>query len=453
MQNLKNVALFAICIFFTLALHAIPFSDNKKKIYSFSIEEEIAPPATRKTEKALKEAKEKQSDIIILTINTFGGTLDDADKIRTIILESEIPVWAFINHNAASAGALISIACDSIYMHSGSSIGAATVVNQSGEVQPDKYQSYMRSMMRSTAESTGRDPDIAQAMVDPSIYISGISDSGKVLSFTTSEAIKYNYCQGQAENIQEVLKKAGIKDYEMTKQRFTIIEKIVHFLMSPIVSGILIMVIVLGLYIEFQTPGIGLPLLAAIIGAVLYFAPLYLEGLAANWEIIIFIIGLGLLALEIFVIPGFGVAGISGIILIVTGLVLSLVGNIGFDFSLVPMTEFLTRFSIVIFSIFISVLIGIYLSKQILTHNTFGHLALSTVQNASEGYTVARSEEKNLIGETGITLTILRPSGKVKINDNVYDAVSLTSYIEKGETVEVVNYENTNLVVRKKVEN
>lgn len=163
MKKILFLILAAIAPFFSNA-------QNKTIVYQFAIDEEIAPPATMRVEKALEEAREEKADIVVVRINTFGGTLDDADKIRTSFLQSEIPVWAFIDNNAASAGALISIACDSIYMRSGSSIGAATVVDQTGEVQPDKYQSYMRSLMRTTAESQGRRPDIAQAMVDPDIY-------------------------------------------------------------------------------------------------------------------------------------------------------------------------------------------------------------------------------------------------------------------------------------------
>jgi membrane-bound serine protease (ClpP class) len=174
-------------------------------------------------------------------------------------------------------------------MHSGSSIGAATVVNQSGEVQPDKYQSYMRSLMRTTAETRGRRPDIAEAMVDPDIEVKDIIDSGKVLTFTTEEAIANNYCEGQAESIAELLKITNITNYIIEEQHYTLVEKMINFLINPMISGLLIMLIIGGIYFEFQSPGIGFPVAMAILGALLYFAPLYLEGLAANWEIIIFI--------------------------------------------------------------------------------------------------------------------------------------------------------------------
>lgn len=426
------------------------YSQEETKIYLFKVEEDIAQPAVMRVEKALEKAKENQSDLLIMQLNTFGGELAAADKIRTMLLQSEIPVWAYIDNNAASAGALISIACERIYMHSGSSIGAATVVNQTGEVQPDKYQSYMRSMMRATAEARGRRPDIAEAMVDPDVEVKDIVDSGKVLTFTTEEAIANNYCEGQAESVKELLEKAGVQNYVIEEQRYTFIEKVINFLINPMISGLLIMLIIGGIYFEFQSPGIGFPLAMAVLGALLYFAPLYLEGLAANWEIILFVVGIALLAVEIFVIPGFGVAGVGGIIFIVGGLALSLVGNIGFDFSGVPTSDMIQSFSTVIIAISVSFPLVIWLGKRLFVNTTIGDkLALVAEQKSSEGYTVSQPEFNSLVGSQGVAETILRPSGKVRIGTEVYDAVAQVSYIEKGEKIRVVMHENSNLVVEK----
>ena len=199
----------------------------KTKVYSFDMKDMIAPPVWRTTKNAIEEAESLNSDLIIIHMNTYGGMLDAADSIRTKILNTDIPVYVFIDKNAASAGALISIACDSIFMAPGASIGAATVVNQQGEQMPDKYQSYMRSMMRATAEAKGRDPKIAQSMVDPKVYVAGISDSGQVLTFTTSEAIKHNFCEAEVESIQELLEAVNIEDYEIVHHELTSTDKII----------------------------------------------------------------------------------------------------------------------------------------------------------------------------------------------------------------------------------
>ena len=166
----------------------VSVSAQKTQVYYYKIDDNISKPALRLTEKAVKEAENGKYDYLFLELNTCGWELDAADKIRTLLLNTKVPSIVFINNNAASAGALISIACDSIYMMPGASIGAASVVNESGEIMPDKYQSYMRSLMRTTAEHNGRNPNIAQAMVDASVTFPGISDSGKLLTFTSEEA-------------------------------------------------------------------------------------------------------------------------------------------------------------------------------------------------------------------------------------------------------------------------
>lgn len=432
-----------------IAIPVVAFPQTRKLVYHFSINEEIAPAATLRVEKAMEEAKEINADLIVVHINTFGGTLDDADKIRSAFLQSDIPVYAYINNNAASAGALIAIACDSIYMHSGSSIGAATVVDMAGEVQPDKFQSYMRSLMRTTAEARGRRPDIAQAMVDPDIYVEGVSDSGKVLTFTTSEAIEYGFCEAEVESERELLEHAGISEYTIQEQRYTFIDKLIGFLVNPFLSGVLIMFIIGGIYFELQQPGIGFPLIVALTAAALYFAPLYLDGLATYWEIIIFIVGLVLIAIEIFVVPGFGIAGVSGIVCVVVGLVFSMVGNVGFDFSGIPAGIVSSRLMIVLLAIAASLPLSIWLGKKLFESTLFGGLALSTTENTGEGFTIATNQMQSLTGSKGVAYTILRPAGKIIVDDRIYDAVAQFGYIEKGSSVEVVECENGSVIVKK----
>lgn len=419
------------------------------KVFQIEIREEIAPPVWRKVQKALETAKETQAGLILIHMNTYGGMVDAADSIRTAILQSTIPVWVFIDNNAASAGALISIACDSIYMRRGANIGAATVVDQTGKAMPDKYQSYMRAMMRSTAEANGRDPQIAQAMVDPRISISGLIDSTMVLTFTAAEAVKHGFCEGLAESIEEVLADAGIKNYTIEEQKLTSIDHIIGFLISPAISGLLIMLIIGGIYFELQSPGIGFPSAIAIAGALLYFAPLYLEGLAANWEILIFIVGVVLVAIEIFAIPGFGIAGISGIILMVAGLALSMTDNIGFSFDANGLKQLLEAVIIVITATFVSIVGSIWLTKKLFGERTvFGQLSLNTAMTQEDGYAPAGFENSTLIGATGIANTILRPAGKIEISNELYDAMSETGYIEKGTKIIVTGMSNTQLIVR-----
>lgn len=420
------------------------------RVYSFEIDDNISRPALRKTEKAVREATQDSADILLLRLNTFGGELEAAEKIRTLLLEAPMQTFVFIDPNAASAGALISIACDSIYMSPGASIGAASVVDQSGAVLPDKYQSYMRSLMRATAEKTGRNPLIAQAMVDPDTYIKGIIDSGKVLTFTTHEAIQFGYCQGEANSVTQALEEAGIENYILQEQHLTWIDKVIGFLTSPVISGILIMLIIGGIYFELQTPGVGFPLIVAVTAALLYFAPHYLEGLAAHWEILLFVIGVVLLILEIFVTPGFGVLGILGIIFTFTALVLTMVFNIGFDFQFAPPKALSNNILIVLTSIIVGFLASLWLGKKLLiTQTRFGSLSLNTELDTEKGFVAQDMRLNQLIGKEGITLTFMRPAGKVEIDGEIYDATSYAGLIDKDEKVVVTRFENSQLVVEK----
>ncbi len=465
---MKRTLLLLILLSFVLnqSIFAQENSGEKKLVYQLNIKDNIMPKTWRDTQHAFAEADSLDADLILIHMNTYGGTVLDADSIRTKILNSRIPVYVFIDNNAASAGALISIACDSIYMRKGGSIGAATVVNQTGEKMPDKYQSYMRSIMRATAESHGgdtiisgqdttfhwfRDPQIAEAMVDERVYIPGIIDTGKVLTFTPTEAMKNGYCEGIAENIPEVLQKIGVENYEIVEYTPSFIEKIIGFLVNPIVSGILIMAIIGGIYFELQTPGIGFPLGVAIVAAVAYFAPLYLEGLAANWEILLFIVGLILIAVEIFVLPGFGIAGILGILFTFTGLVLSLIENVVFNFENVHPDRIVTALTTVLVALFAGFMGSLFLSKKLFTaeRGVFRNLSLHEVQEKERGFVGVDTTIKTMKGKTGIAYTVLRPSGKVQIEGKIYDAVSNLGMIDKGESIVVVKDEAAQLYVEK----
>jgi membrane-bound serine protease (ClpP class) len=211
------------------------------------------------------------------------------------------------------------------------------------------------------------------------------------------------------------------------------------------------MIIIGGIYFELQTPGIGFPIAAAIVAALLYFAPLYLEGLANHWEILIFVAGLILITVEIFAIPGFGIAGILGILLMVTGLTLSMVGTVGpgsFDYDFSGLVQ---AFFVVIIAFVVAIFGSLFLSKQLFNtdYAIGGRLALAKTQNPEEGYTSANKYYKKMLKKEGVARTILRPSGKVEIEGDVYDATALSGYIDKDEKIVVVNYQTSQLIVKK----
>lgn len=442
---IRKLFLFFFC-FIALSADA---QENLGKVYTFKIDKDIDPAMNRRVKLALEEAKSAEATLILIEMDTYGGAVTDADEIRTMILESEIPVYVFINKDAASAGALISIAADSIYMAPGGSIGAATVVNGTdGAAAPDKYQSYMRSMMRSTAEATGRDPRIAEGMVDEKIEIEGVSAAGSVITLSVSEAIKYGFCEGQYNSIEEILKAQNLEKAELIAYEEDTIDKIISFFLSPAISGVLILIIIGGIYFELQTPGVGFPILAAIVATLLYFIPYYLNGLAENWEIIVFFLGIVLLAVELFVIPGFGVFGVLGIIFILGGLVLGMLPNQNFNFDFVPDSQLFAALLTVILAALGSVGLVFWLTPKVNQWGAFSAITLAGTQEKSQGYT-SSSYPDTLLGKEGVVHSRLRPSGRVIIDGDVYDAYSRGDFIEQGEKIVVISTEGTSLKVKK----
>jgi len=421
----------------------------KKKVMVMEIKAEIDPRMTRYVDLALAHARETNADYVVVEMDTYGGVLTDAKEIVQKIMDFKKPIWVFINSDAASAGALISIACDSIYMSPGASIGAATVVNGSdGSAAPDKYQSYMRSIMRSTAEENGRRPEIAEGMVDERVVVDSIKQAGKVITLTTSEAIDVGYCEGKVTSIPEILEKNKIGDYEIETFSLGFAERVIAFVLNPFISGILILIIIGGIYYEMQAPGIGFPLLAAAVALTLYLVPYYLNGLAAYWEILALFIGVVLIALEIFVVPGFGVTGISGIVMTVGSLVLIMLRNDFFNFDFIPLGDITVALFTVIGGLSGSILLMVVVGGKITDAPGFRRIALSQTQDSSEGYTV-NSNASIMNGKRGIAHTVLRPSGKIMIEDQLYDAFTRGEFVDRGEQIEVISTEGVTLKVKK----
>lgn len=444
----KKIQLFGGWIFASLLI-LIAYSAQAQQVYRFDLKDDIDPSTWRTVKNAYSLAEKSNVDLVLIELNTFGGMVNFADSIRSRILDSPLETVVFINHNAASAGALIALAADRIYMSRGSSMGAASVVNQTGEVMPEKYQSYMRGLMRATAEATGRDPKIAEAFVDGEVDLPGIKPAGKILTLTSAEALKIGLIEAEATSIAEVLEAEGIDSPQVTVHQVTIIDRIIGFLISPAVSGILILLIIGGIYFEMQTPGIGFALIVAVIAAVLFFAPLYIQGLADHWEIALFVAGIILILLEVFVIPGFGVAGILGIVCLVCGLAFSMVINDYFNFTVTEPGMVFNSFLLVIASMVVAIVLMVIFGKSLLKTQAFKRLVLQDEQRAVEGYTSAKMNTE-LVDKAGVAKTVLRPSGKVEIDGKWYDAVALDGFVDIGEEIYVEKQINYNLFVRKK---
>lgn len=415
---------------------------QQKLVYLADIDGEIdlglAPYITR----VVREAEKNNASAIIFKINTFGGRVDAATQIKDAILSSKILTIGFINNRAISAGALIALSCNKIVMVPGSSIGAATVVDQSGEKVGEKYQSYMRSEMRSTAERNGRRTDIAEGMVDERVVIEGLTDSTHLITLTSEEAYKYKIADSLITDYRNVLTAFNLKNAEIVHVSSNWAEEVVRFLNNPIISSILIMIGFFGLMAEIKTPGWGLPGTAGLIALILFFGSSYILQLASMLEILLFVLGLVLLLAEIFIIPGFGVTGVSGIALILVSIFLALLGSDPFlDMKTVSMAIIQLSVSLV------AALTGLFLLAKFLPKSTaFSRLVLAETQTADKGF-VSFPSDTNLIGKTGIAYTTLRPGGTALIDDRKVDVVADSEYIEKDKKIKVIRVEGIKVVV------
>jgi membrane-bound serine protease (ClpP class) len=302
--------------------------------------------------------------------------------------------------------------------------------------------------MRSTAETKGRDPKIAEAMVDEKIGLDSISPEGTVLTFTVDEAIENGYCEAKVNSIDEILELNGWEGAEIIDYTPTSADKVISLFLNPAISGVLILIIIGGIYFELQTPGVGFPILASFVAAMLYFIPYYLTGLAENWEILTFVIGIILLALEIFVIPGFGIAGISGLILSIGALLLVMLNNDWLDFTFVPDTDIIYSLMSVLAGLFGAIIVMFLGGVRLTQSNFFKRVALETTFDKSEGYS-SNFKKIELVGKEGIAHTILRPSGKVNIEGEIYDAFSRGEHIDRDSKIIVLSDEGTSLKVKK----
>ena len=438
-----SIAVIA-CIILSFSVFSAEAAE-KDTVFVIEIRQDIDKSSMRKLGLGLREAERAGADYIILHLDTYGGAVDAADSMRTAILHAPVPVISFIDMQAASAGALISIACDSIYMRPGASIGAATVVNQNGEVMPDKYQSFMRGMMRATAEAHGRradgtwfrDPAIAEKMVD----------TAGVLSFTPDEAIEARYCEGKAGSIDEVIEHIGLEECEIVHQELSPLEKFILLMMSPLLQGIFLMMIIGGIYFEIQSPGLGLPSIIALIGAVLYFSPLYISGLALNWEIVLFILGLILLAVEIFVTPGFGVAGVLGAILSLTALIFAMIDNDTLYFEgKLNLRALLEPCAIVLVSTVTALVLSIWGASKLYPRKSFAYIAQKTELKGDEGWVGVETDSlAACVGQVVTAATEMCPSGKVEYGERQYEAVMEYGSANAGERLKVIRAEGGRL--------
>ncbi|ERT57535.1 nodulation protein NfeD [Peptoniphilus sp. BV3C26] len=382
------------------------------------------------TETFVKESIEKaetNKTSIVFEIDTYGGYVKSAEKIKNYILNAKIPTIAFVNNKAESAGVLISIACEKLYMAENSTIGSAETIPAT-----EKNISFWRTLLKDTAEKRGKNAKVVEAMADKDLVIDGLTKEGKLVNLTAKESLDFGVSDGTCKDLNEVFQKEGITSSEDLKM--PILAKAVNLISNPYISTLILTIAVAAFVIEIFSPGFGLAGGISVLAFAFYFLGNILAGNSYQYAIFIFLIGVALIIVE-SIIPGFGLPGIFGIISIVIGLVLTMRS---LDIALMGVAS----------SMIVGGVISYVFVKQGIKSPFIQKITLRNSTSADFGY--SSHDKPNVeIGSIGKSLTPLKPTGYIIIGDKKYEAISEIGYISKDEEVEVTEIKGTNIFVRR----
>ncbi len=437
----------AICL---LALSLASVSASEKVVYHVPIQGTIDLGLPPFVERVVELASSELPAVLILDIDTFGGRIDGATRIKDAIMSAKVPTVAFINRRAISAGALIALSCEQVYMTRGATIGAATAVDLEGKKASEKVISFMREEMAATAEARNRPRKIAEAMVDEELQVPYIimegdtvflddvegSREGKLITLTTDKAVHLGIADGSYDSLTELLLGLDLADAEVIVFKPNWSERLVRFLTDPIVSSLLMTIGFLGLIFEVKSPGFGVGGIIGTIALALFFGSSFIAQLATFTEVLIFLGGLTLLIVEVVAIPGFGLAGIGGVGLMLWGMYKMLLGEF-------PTPDQMERAFVGLnIGILGAIIGGILLLRVFVTSKFFR----KHVPMTSEDYSVAVGLE-SLVGRIGVTLTACMPSGKADVGGRQVNITTQGEYLDKGASVEIISVAgNTALV-------
>ncbi|WP_368650680.1 nodulation protein NfeD [Bacillus inaquosorum] len=428
-----RVALLSI---FLLSLLGVQLNAKAEKqtVYVIPIEKNVEQGLASFLSRSLEDAKEAHADHIILDINTPGGLVKSAIDIADLITESEIPVTAYVNKRALSAGAYIALQADNIYMAPGGKMGAAAIIDGKGNAADQKAESLWLAEMEDAAVKNNRDPKYALAMADPDIDAKEVGAlKGDLLTLNADKAIDVGYSEGNADNLSVLVKKLGFEKAHISYAKESFAEKTARWLTNPVIVPILLTIAFLGLTVELFSPGVGIPGTIGFIALLLFFYGHLAAGLAGYETVLLFIAGVILILLEIF-LPG-GIIGLLGLGAIIASLFLA-------AGSFTVMAVSLLIASAVSITAFI--LLTRVLGKRM---KFFKKLILNDSTNTESGY-VSNQTRTDLMGKVGVTFTPLRPAGTVIIDDERLDVVSEGSFTEKDKKVKVIKVEGSRIVVR-----
>jgi membrane-bound serine protease (ClpP class) len=401
-----------------------------------TIENGLAPYVAR----ALREAREATAAAVLLDIDTPGGRVDAAQRIVDAVRSADLPVYAYVNPRALSAGALVALAADSIFMRPGAVLGAATPVDGQGTKAPEKYVSAMRAEFRALAEERGLDPRVAEAMVDESVGVPGVVQPGRLATLSTSQALKLRYAAGQVANQEALFTLLGLEGAKVVTPDINWAEKLVRFVTNPLVAPLLLSLGMLGLVVELKTGGFGLAGLVGITSLGLFFGSSYLVGLAGWEEVLLLGGGLIALAVEVFLLPGFGLAGVLGIGLFGAAIVLAMTGTAA------TLSDFTRALAVLGASAVITIAVIYAWVRHLPNSSRLSGLLLRDGLAAGGGFISAPVRE-DLVGRNGVATTDLRPAGTALVGDERVDVVTEGEFIAEGSALRVLRSEGYRLVV------
>jgi membrane-bound serine protease (ClpP class) len=401
------------------------------------VENGMAPFVAR----SIGDAEAAGAAAAFLDIDTPGGRIDAAERIADAVRAARIPVYAFVNPRAYSAGALIAISSNGIYMRPGAVIGAATPVDGQGTRASEKMVSAMRAEFRSMAEQRGLDPRLAEAMVDENVEIPGVVRKGQLLTLSTDEAVRLKFAKGKVADEAELLKAIGQPGAQVLTSEPNWAEGVVGFLTNPLVAPLLLSLGVLGLVFEIKTGAFGIGGMLSLVSLGLFFGSSVILGLAGWEEVLLLGLGAIALAVEVFVLPGFGVAGIVGALAIVASMIMAMMGAH-------PSAGDVAQASAVLgASLFITLAVIYAWLRHLPNSGRFSGLLLRGAVHKSQGFVSAPSRG-DLIGRDGVAVTDLRPSGTARVGDERLDVITEGEYVSQGSRVQVVQSDGYRHVVR-----
>lgn len=431
----RVIAVTLIAFLASIGFSSFIYADSPGIAYVIPLTGDIDSALADSMELAFTEAKQLEAQLVILEIDTYGGLVDASDRIKTIIYDSPIPVYAYVK-KAISGGTYAALACDRIYMHPGATLGAVEPVSDGEPVTDEKVLSVIEGQLRGMAEKQGRDPSIASAMVRKELDIPGVIEAGKLLTLTAKTALAVGYAEGTATDYREIPVLAGMGQMDFQRYSESWTQRFARFVANPIIAALLLGVGLSAMVIEIFTPGFGVPGAVSIGAFTLYFGGKLLSGFSQTGYIALFILGIIFLGAEIFT-AGFGVLGISGLSCVALSIVLSAA----------DITQGLLTLGLAFLISAATIIIAYRVLKMTPLWNK---IILQTAETKEEGY-VGPLNMRGYLGAEGVSLTPLRPSGSIQLaSGEKLDAVTEGVYLAPGTEIVVTGTSTGSVVVAQK---